>query len=176
MQGPKGRPLNVSPARKGKGNRSRTGSERRRRGNRPFLQQPPIPSATAHSFSNRPFLQQSPFPSAIALSFCNRSFLLQSLFPPATALSLQLPSPFCHPERSRGICSSADLSWKCFSTALARHLSTDSVCLRLQENPVLISLAVTFLQSDLNYLTVWLMTSPIFLSELLPPPPAGCSD
>jgi hypothetical protein len=25
--------------------------------------------------------------------------------------------PFlCHPERSRGICSSADLSWKCFST------------------------------------------------------------
>jgi hypothetical protein len=24
--------------------------------------------------------------------------------------------PLCHPERSRGICSSADLSWKCFST------------------------------------------------------------
>jgi hypothetical protein len=24
--------------------------------------------------------------------------------PPATALSLQLTSPFCHPERSRGIC------------------------------------------------------------------------
>jgi hypothetical protein len=22
----------------------------------------------------------------------------------------------CHPERSRGICSSADLHWKCFST------------------------------------------------------------
>jgi hypothetical protein len=22
----------------------------------------------------------------------------------------------CHPERSRGICSSADLSWECFST------------------------------------------------------------
>ena len=34
----------------------------------------------------------------------------------ATAFSLQQPSPFCHPERSRGICSSADLSWKCFST------------------------------------------------------------
>src|ERR1700734_3461729 len=24
--------------------------------------------------------------------------------------------PLCHPERSRGICSSADLSWECFST------------------------------------------------------------
>ena len=24
--------------------------------------------------------------------------------------------PLCHPERSRGICSSADLYWKCFST------------------------------------------------------------
>ena len=24
--------------------------------------------------------------------------------------------PLCHPERSRGICSSADHSWKCFST------------------------------------------------------------
>ena len=24
-----------------------------------------------------------------------------------------LPSPFCHPERSRGICSSTDPSWKC---------------------------------------------------------------
>src|SRR5216684_3365256 len=42
--------------------------------------------------------------------------------PLTTALSLQLPSPFCHPERSRpvpacrgGICGSADLSWKCFS-------------------------------------------------------------
>jgi hypothetical protein len=34
--------------------------------------------------------------------------------PLANALSLQQPSPFCHPERSRGICSSADLSWKCF--------------------------------------------------------------
>jgi hypothetical protein len=36
----------------------------------------------------------------------------QPLFHPAAALSLQRPSPFCHPERSRGICSSADLSWK----------------------------------------------------------------
>jgi hypothetical protein len=25
-------------------------------------------------------------------------------------------SPLCHPEHSRGICSSADPSWKCFST------------------------------------------------------------
>jgi hypothetical protein len=24
------------------------------------------------------------------------------------------PPPLCHPERSRGICSSTDLSWKCF--------------------------------------------------------------
>jgi hypothetical protein len=29
--------------------------------------------------------------------------------------SLRNRCPFlCHPERSRGICSSADLSWKCF--------------------------------------------------------------
>jgi hypothetical protein len=27
----------------------------------------------------------------------------------------KLRPPLCHPERSRGICSSADLSWKCFS-------------------------------------------------------------
>jgi Tfp pilus assembly protein PilF len=33
-------------------------------------------------------------------------------------------SLLCHPERSRGICSSADLSWKCFSTALRSHLSS----------------------------------------------------
>jgi hypothetical protein len=30
----------------------------------------------------------------------------------AAVLYEPLPSPFCHPERSRGICSSADLSWK----------------------------------------------------------------
>src|ERR1700733_6671196 len=29
-----------------------------------------------------------------------------------------LPRPFCHSERSRGICSSADLSWKCFGEGL----------------------------------------------------------
>jgi hypothetical protein len=34
---------------------------------------------------------------------------------PATTLYELSPSP-CHPELSRGICSSADLSWKCFST------------------------------------------------------------
>ena len=33
-------------------------------------------------------------------------------------------SLLCHPERSRGICSSADLSWKCFSTALRSQLSS----------------------------------------------------
>ncbi len=33
------------------------------------------------------------------------------------SLSIErLPFPFCHPERSRGICSSADLSWKNGST------------------------------------------------------------
>src|ERR1700733_3341763 len=31
--------------------------------------------------------------------------------PLATVPSLQQPSPFCHPERSRGICSAADPSW-----------------------------------------------------------------
>jgi hypothetical protein len=31
-------------------------------------------------------------------------------------------APLCHPERSRGICSSADHSWKCFSTDLRRPL------------------------------------------------------
>jgi hypothetical protein len=29
------------------------------------------------------------------------------------------PPPLCHPERSRGICSSTDHSWKCFSSV--RH-------------------------------------------------------
>jgi hypothetical protein len=28
--------------------------------------------------------------------------------------------PLCHPERSRGICGSADLYWKCFSTERTR--------------------------------------------------------
>jgi hypothetical protein len=42
---------------------------------------------------------------AQVLSF-EKPALLQPPFPPATALSLQLPSPFCHPERSRGICGS----------------------------------------------------------------------
>src|SRR5882757_6275500 len=39
-----------------------------------------------------------------ALSFSNRPLLWQP------------PSPFCHPERSRGICGSTDPSWKCFPT------------------------------------------------------------
>jgi hypothetical protein len=34
----------------------------------------------------------------------------------ATDLEWKPHSPLCHPERSRGICSSADPSWKCFST------------------------------------------------------------
>jgi hypothetical protein len=33
-----------------------------------------------------------------------------------TAFYLSHRLTLCHPERSRGICSSADLSWKCFST------------------------------------------------------------
>src|SRR5271167_1391165 len=37
-------------------------------------------------------------------------------WPLATVLSTQPLSPFCHPERSRGICSSTDPSWECFST------------------------------------------------------------
>jgi hypothetical protein len=39
--------------------------------------------------------------------------------------------PLCHPERSRGICSSADPSWKCFSTD--RSVVERSVVLRTQE-------------------------------------------
>jgi hypothetical protein len=54
--------------------------------------------------SNRPFLQQPPFPPATALSSSNRPFLQQPPFPPATALSLQRFSPFCHPERTRISC------------------------------------------------------------------------
>jgi hypothetical protein len=33
---------------------------------------------------------------------------------PATELPWKSGPPLCHPERSRGICSSTDLSWKCF--------------------------------------------------------------
>jgi hypothetical protein len=41
--------------------------------------------------------------------------------------------PLCHPERCRGICSSADLSWKCFSTErtpdfLLRGTNNGRVC------------------------------------------------
>jgi hypothetical protein len=35
----------------------------------------------------------------------NDASFQQPLFHPATALSLQRPSPFCHPEANRGICS-----------------------------------------------------------------------
>ena len=36
--------------------------------------------------------------------------------------------PLCHPERSRGICSSGDLSWECFSaerTPISCHAALD---------------------------------------------------
>jgi hypothetical protein len=128
MQGPEGRPPNVSPTRKGweidpEADSGAAGAAQALFfRNRPFLQRLHFLSETALS------LQQPPFP------YSNRPFLQQPPFPTATALSLQLPSPICHPERSRGICSSADLSWKCFRQ---RSLNT---CLRI-------------LQSDLNYLT-----------------------
>jgi hypothetical protein len=42
---------------------------------------------------------------------------------PSNTFSWKRCPPLCHPERSRGICSSADLSWKCVSTvALTRTL------------------------------------------------------
>jgi hypothetical protein len=53
-----------------------------------------------------------PLTLAQALSFGKPPFTSATPFPPATALPLQRPSPVCHPERSRGICSSADLTWK----------------------------------------------------------------
>jgi len=34
--------------------------------------------------------------------------------PPLAALNRKRRPLLCHPERSRGICGSADLSWKCF--------------------------------------------------------------
>jgi hypothetical protein len=36
--------------------------------------------------------------------------------PSSNCFPLKRRPSLCHPERSRGICSSADLSWKCFST------------------------------------------------------------
>jgi hypothetical protein len=44
----------------------------------------------------------------------------ENAFCPATALHGSVRAPLCHPERSRGICSSADHSWKCFSTERTR--------------------------------------------------------
>jgi hypothetical protein len=41
---------------------------------------------------------------------------------PATTLHGALVPLPCHPERSRGICSSADLSWKGFSTGLRSRI------------------------------------------------------
>jgi hypothetical protein len=35
--------------------------------------------------------------------------------------------PLCHPERSRGICSSADLSWRCFSRERSREPALSEV-------------------------------------------------
>jgi hypothetical protein len=42
---------------------------------------------------------------------------------PATTFYGTVALSFCHPERSRGICGSADLSWKCFSN---RELTSNS--------------------------------------------------
>src|ERR1700688_4549261 len=44
----------------------------------------------------------------------------KNAFYPATAFLWMGCPPLCHPERSRGICSSADPSWKCFSTERTR--------------------------------------------------------
>jgi hypothetical protein len=92
----------------------------------------------------------TPFPSITALSFPTvlsfpyRPFLSLRSFHSATALSLQLPSPFCHPERSRGICGSADHSWKCFSTGTAVIVSVGAV-LRWKCRP---GNTTSFLDSD----------------------------
>jgi hypothetical protein len=75
----------------------------------------------------------TPFPSMTVLSFPYSLSFSTALSVPcrpsvsATALSLQPPSPFCHPERSRGICGSADHSWKCFSTRPAVIVSVGAV-------------------------------------------------
>jgi hypothetical protein len=51
------------------------------------------------------------------------------------------PFPFCHPERSRGICSSAGPSWKCFQqnvverSAVSFTSNADSCAARLKVVP-----------------------------------------
>jgi hypothetical protein len=42
--------------------------------------------------------------------------VMKNAVSPATVLHGSVAPPLCHPERSRGICSSTDHSWKCFST------------------------------------------------------------
>jgi hypothetical protein len=75
MQGPEGRPPNVSPTRKGweidpEADSGAAGAAQALFfRDRPFLQQPPFPTATALSYSNRPFLQQPPFPYNYPLLF-----------------------------------------------------------------------------------------------------------
>jgi acetate kinase len=48
---------------------------------------------------------------------------MKNAFRPATAFYGSVALPFVIPKRSRGICSSADLSWKCFSTGKTPCLS-----------------------------------------------------
>jgi hypothetical protein len=60
-----------------------------------------FPLTNALSFRKRPLLSQTPSPSTNAFSFHKHPLLRQTPFHPATALSLQQPSPFCHPERTR---------------------------------------------------------------------------
>jgi hypothetical protein len=85
------------------------------------------PASTLHgtvtlSLSSRPERRDLRFRGPFVEMFFDRGVM--GLLPtqgnekrlgPATTLYEPSPSP-CHPERSRGICSSADLSWKCFST------------------------------------------------------------
>src|ERR1700677_4827424 len=42
--------------------------------------------------------------------------------------------PPCHPERSRGTCGSADLSWKCFPTERTRYAAVGMANLRAAAN------------------------------------------
>ena len=57
---------------------------------------------------------------------CGRPKVMKSASSSNHSLSNRCPF-LCHPERSRGICGSTDLSWKCFSTERSHCLRFPSI-------------------------------------------------
>jgi hypothetical protein len=110
------------------------GNEKRIPSGKPLSMEAPPPLCHPTSLTN---LSSRPERSVVERSAVQRTFRgnvsrperswswsppkgMKKRIPSGKPLSMEAPPPTCHPERSRGICSSTDLSWKCFSTARSR--------------------------------------------------------